>query len=748
MIRLAILTVLALTASWAGVCLAADFPEERRVLIVYGNPDIGPWEQDFNRITLEELSTNSNIPAIPEFLSLIQATASEQQLIAESLQLKYGQLQVDLVLAVLPEANSFVYNYVDVFAPDAATLFILPGGDVLDAPRRDNSVVLVSAIEEATLKTVELIPQLLPELQRLYIVGGDSDGDRSYLDRYEAAIARAGVDYEIQFLRGYAPDELVQELSQAPGNSAILLSTYDRDRYGQELRTMAVNTYIDNNVDLPIFATFDTMLQSGTMGGNMSSSTLYARTASRIALDILAGNVSSDVLSSDTGYIFNGVKLNHFGIDRDLLPEGSVVVNDPVNLWRDYYPWIIAGLVIIIGQLALIALLVATIRSRRIVESELKKAQRMEALGSLSGGIAHDFNNILMSIMANAELASMSPDDKDATRKRLGNILTAGVRAKDLIAQILMFSRQSASAERKPVTVCSMLEESAEHIRAFMPDGIAVELHCTDDLPAIEGDATQLHQIIMNLCVNAQHAMDDEGVIEISASLRRPLQPRQTLQGEVPTGEYVCITVTDNGKGIGKDELQHVFEPFFTTKPRGKGTGLGLALVYQMVKMHDGYIDIQSRPGRGTSVTLYFPTSVQTGQDYQDDKPLLPATGQGEVILLVDDDEMVLDASRQTLENLGYVVEAFKHPEQALQALKDDPTQFDAIFTDLSMPKMDGARLVTLARELREDIPAVICTGYSDALNTANLRNVTVLAKPCSVERIAKTLQQVLNTST
>lgn len=745
-IRLIIMALLALIASWAGFCLAADFPEQRRVLVVYGNPDIGPWEQDFNRITLEELSTNSNIPVIPEFLSLIAASPEEQQLIAESLHLKYGNLRIDLVLAVLPEANSFVYNYVDVFAPEASTLYVLPGGDVLDAPRRDSSVVLVSSVEEATQKTVELIPQLIPNLQHLYVVGGDSDGDRSYLDRYQSAIDRAEVNYEIEFLRGYAPDELIQTLNQAPARSAILLSTYDRDRYGQELRTMAVNTHIDRNVDIPIFATFDTMLQSGTMGGSMSSSTLYARTASRVAQDMLTGTISGDVLSSDTAYIFNGAKLNQYNINRDTLPPGSVIINDPPNLWRDYYPWIIAGLIIIVGQLVLIAMLVANIRSRRIVESELKKAQRMEALGSLSGGIAHDFNNILMSIMANAELASMSPDDKAATKKRLASILSAGVRAKDLISQILMFSRQSASAERKPVKVCPMLQESVDHIRAFMPGNVSIELHCDKDLPTISGDATQLHQIIMNICVNAQHAMDDKGLIAISASYRAPLQPRRTLQGEVPPGEYVSVSITDNGKGISKEELQHVFEPFYTTKPRGKGTGLGLALVYQIVKMHEGYIDIQSRVGHGTSVILYFPASTQDEHDNPEDLPALNPTGNGESILLVDDDEMVLDASRQTLENLGFNVHAFKHPEQALRAIREDPARFDVIFTDLSMPKMDGARLVTSAREIREDIPAIICTGYSDALDTTNLRNVIVLAKPCSVANIAVSLQQVLKT--
>lgn len=724
---------------------AAEFPEDSRVLFIYGNPDIGPWEQLFNQTLLNELATVSGIPAIPEFLSLIDTPELQQQYMAESLRLKYTQLSIDLIIAVLPDANSFVHRWASVFAPEAAILHVLPGNDVLDAvePSADR-VIMQSAVEPAIRMTVELIPKLLPDLEHLYIVGGSSDSDLSYQTRTERAVLNSDIDYEFTILSGLTPEELLARLDNAPPNSAILLIPYDRDHTGQPLRVLAINTLLEENIPLPVFGAFDTLLESGTLGGNMTSSALYARTSAEVARDILDGTVDTRVIDSQTSYMFNAAKLNAFSIDRRLLPAGSLIVNEQPDFWRDYSPIVITGSIIMALQLGLIALLIETMRRRKAAEAELKQAQRMEALGSLSGGIAHDFNNILMSIMANAELAGMKPNDEGHVKTRVRNILSASGRARDLIAQILMFSQQSAGAELKPLQINAVLEESAEHLRSFLPHACSLSLDLQDELPTIRGDATQIHQVVMNICVNAQHAMEDSGAINIDTSLQNLDQPLQTLRRNIPAGEYVVVNFSDTGSGIDKESLQHIFEPFFTTKPRGKGTGLGLALVYQIVKAHNAYIDLQSTPGKGTKISLYFPTSG----DHSISDPALESEqiikGQGELILLVDDDEMVLDANAHSLGSIGYRIKAFANSVAALNWARNNGQDIDLIYSDLSMPEMDGVRLISSIRELFPNVPAMISTGYLESIDDKAFNNIAVLHKPTDLKQVASAIHTLL----
>ncbi len=743
--------LLLITASWlARLSHAAEFPEQSRVLVIYGNPDIGPWEQNFNEIILENLATEAAIPVIPEFLDLIQATVEDQRVLAESLRLKYSRLQIDLVVAVLPEANSFVFNWVEVFAPQARVLHVVPGLDVSQASQPlANSQIIETSLATAMEQTLELIPRLLPETDHIYLIGGASEGDQSYLQRFESTLQQSAVT-EIPYtvLSGLTPVSIVQELADASPDGVIIMSTYDRDNTGSAMRTMAVNQLLADNIPLPIFSVFDTLLTSGTLGGNVSSSTLYANTSSRVAVAMLDGEPARPPIYADTGFLFNGGLLDRFEIDRSLLPPDSEIVNDSPDLWRDYSNWIILGLTIIVVQLALISALVFTIRRRKLAESELKRVQKMEALGSLSGGIAHDFNNILMSIMANAELLSLRPGNQEMVRSRVDNILNASERARDLIAQILMFSRQSASFEAKPVSLITVVNDCLEQLRAFMPADCNLEFTVPDSLPAINGDASQLEQVVTNLCVNAQHAMTNGGTIRLSTAVMQVEKPLKTLTGEIPQGEYVLLKVQDTGSGIAAEDLQHVFEPFYTTKPRGKGTGLGLAMVYQMLKAHGAYIDLQSHHGKGTTAALYFPlaTDKTVLQENQNKQPA--ATGNGERILLVDDDEMVLEATRQTLQALGYRVAACSSPRSALDAFQANQDDYDLIFTDLTMPEMDGVRLIASIRLQSPYIPAVICSGYSETLSSKILDDLTILRKPSSLVEIGDAVQEALRKST
>lgn len=724
---------------------AADFPQQSRVLVIFGNPDIGPWEQNFNQIILKELATQAAIPVIPEFLDLIQTAPSDQQLLAESLNLKYSRLTIDLVIAVLPEANSFVFEWAEVFAPDADILHVVPGLDVSQAEKQlSNSQIIETSLAATTAKTLQLIPQLFPDVSHLYLVGGSSEGDLSYLQRFENALQEIDPVMGYTVLSGLTPEELQSELATADPDSAIMLSTYDRDRRGEPMRTMAVNTMLSESTALPIFSVFDTLVTSGTLGGNVSSSTQYANTAARVAIQMLAGQRTSRPLFSDTAYLFDGQLLDRFGVNRNLLPSGSIIINDSPDLWRDYSGWIISGLFVFAVQLALIAGLIAAIQRRRRAEVKLKQIRKMEALGSLSGGIAHDFNNILMSIMANAELLNMKSSDPEFVKTKVANILSASDRAKDLIGQILSFSRQTANFKPRPVSVDEVLLTTIERLRAFLPENCQIQYDSQEKLPIIKGDESQLEQIFTNICVNAAHAMPDGGDIHIRAMHCHLDKPLQSLVKQIPGGEYLCVKIQDSGQGISSEDLQHVFEPFFTTKPRGRGTGLGLAMVYQMVKAHGAYIHLESEVGKGTTALLYFPCTADTGYEKPEQHQELLHHGNGERILLVDDDEMVLDASSQTLKALGYKVHSFNSSAAALTAFTAQPDHYDVVLSDLSMPEMDGIRLISAIRELHPEIPAIICTGYSDSTANLTMENLGILRKPSSTAEISRTLSKVL----
>lgn len=726
---------------------AEQAPAQHQILLIYGSTDVGEWEQIYNSEMLRELAVGSGEALLPEFLSLIGATTEEQELMADSLLLQYGDSAIDLVIGVTPEASTFVRNWSSVFAPDVPRLYVLPGTDILidSETLPETDYILRSAVDVASELTLELMTELIPDLTNIYVVGGVGEGARSYSGRIRDALERTEIDIDTQYIHGLLPDELVAEMQNVPRTSAILMSTYDIDRLGQPQRTVAINALLQENVALPVFALFDTQIGRGAVGGNMSSSTQYAEGTAELARDILAGNPVPRISDAPTQYMFDGARLNAFDFNLGLLPEQSIILNEEPNFIIDNLEWIVAASAIILAQLALITLLWRAINQRRQTEEVLKTTQKMEALGSLAGGIAHDFNNILMAIMANAELAKSALEDPKKAGSRLNNIISASNRAKGLISQILLFSRQAAAQTFETMSIATLLNESVEQIRAFLPSECTIEVNCEESLPPASVDGNQLHQAIMNICINAQHAMNNAGKITITAKQVDLEEDKKIFRQDIPPGTYVSIEIKDTGVGIDEENQRHIFEPFFTTKPQGKGTGLGLALVYRIVRAHEGYIDMKSSSDQGTSFTIYLKASQQAASNKV---PKLRGSdalqGRGERILLVDDDDMVLDATARILERLNYKVHSFRSSLKALAAFKEAPQQWDLVFTDLSMPEMDGARLGAQIRQIRSDIDIILYTGYLDAVDAIDLENLRILSKPSRLDEIANAVATAL----
>ena len=386
---------------------------------------------------------------------------------------------------------------------------------------------------------------------------------------------------------------------------------------------------------------------------------------------------------------------------------------------------------------------------QRKLEAQLQQAQKMEAIGTLAGGIAHDFNNILGIIMGHAEIAELKLAKDSPVKRYIDEVVKAAYRAKDLVKQILTFSRRGEQ-ERKPIQIIPIIKESLKFLRASLPMTIEIrpeiELSPGDDL--ILGDPTQVQQILMNLSMNAAHAMRERG-----GALRVALSPVHFSSSDVgkplelSPGNYLKLTVEDSGHGMDQTTIDHIFEPFFTTKGPGQGTGLGLAVVYGIVTSHGGAITVSSRMGKGTAFQVYL-TKLETGERAKTEVVAELPKGS-ERILLVDDEEPLANAVKQLLEYLGYKVTATTGSAEALLAFRRQPEDFDLVITDYTMPNMTGAELAELIVRIRSDIPIILCTGFSERINEEGVRKAGICAlmiKPGSLRDFALLVRKVLKT--
>ena len=380
---------------------------------------------------------------------------------------------------------------------------------------------------------------------------------------------------------------------------------------------------------------------------------------------------------------------------------------------------------------------------RERLETQLRQAQKLEAIGTLAGGIAHDFNNILAAILGYGEMAQKDAPEGSAQRRHIDAAISAGMRAKSLVERILAFSR-SGMGERVPVHVRSVVEEALDQLRASLPHGITLKSELDVGDAAVLGDPTQVHQVVMNLCANAVQAMRSRGTLTVTLE-RLELQSPRCATSVLPDGAYVRLGVRDTGIGIAPQVLERIFDPFFTTKEVGVGTGLGLSLVHGIVTDLGGGIDVESRPGEGATFTVYLPwhDTVQAPAALQD----AVTGGGGETVLLVDDEEALVRLGEEMIAGLGYEPVGFTSSTAALEAFRAAPARFDAVLSDESMPEMTGSELAREIRAIRDDIPIVLMSGYVTPALATRARDVgvlDVLAKPLVARDIARSLADAL----
>jgi signal transduction histidine kinase/ABC-type amino acid transport substrate-binding protein/ActR/RegA family two-component response regulator len=382
---------------------------------------------------------------------------------------------------------------------------------------------------------------------------------------------------------------------------------------------------------------------------------------------------------------------------------------------------------------------------RRTMEDQLLQAQKMEAIGTLAGGIAHDFNNILGAMIGYTEISLYDMPPGHAARGNLEQVLRAGGRARDLVKQILAFSRKS-EADRTLVNVVPIVKEVAKLLRASLPTTIAIRHEVAPGVGMILADPIQVHQVLMNLCTNAAHAMEEAGgelVIRLAPETLTGREPGPA--GQLPAGLYIRLEVSDTGSGIDPAVQDRIFDPYFTTKTKDKGTGLGLAVVHGIVTGQGGAVAVDSRPGAGATFTLWLPMVAPEAAESREMRPVL-LKGR-EHVLFVDDEAALVDLGQTMLTRLGYQVTPRTSSLEALEAFRADPQRFDLVITDMTMPNMTGDSLAEAVRAIRPDIPVIVCTGYSERMTEEKARAMGIagfLYKPLLLEQLSRTVREAL----
>jgi signal transduction histidine kinase len=383
---------------------------------------------------------------------------------------------------------------------------------------------------------------------------------------------------------------------------------------------------------------------------------------------------------------------------------------------------------------------------RERLEQRLRQAEKMEAIGRLAGGVAHDFNGVLAGVYAYGEMLVEDAPADSPLKRYAQNVLTAASRGRKLVEQILTYSR-SQHGKREPVDIAHVVAETLELVRGSVPVGIRLESNGAESSLIVTGDATRLHQVVMNLCSNAIQAMNGGGILYVALQATDLSTERALSHGTVRAGRYARLIVKDNGCGMDDGTLSRIFEPFFTTKEAGQGTGLGLSLVYAIVTDSGGAIDVNSAPEQGSTFTIYLPQSpvsvIATGA-----ATVASHRGRGERVLLIDDEAPVLAATAEVLARLGYEAVSFSDSHAALAAFEATPERFDVVVTDERMPGLTGTGLARLLRSHRPDLPIVLVSGYPGAIQAHQARAAgvsEVLSKPAQSHEMATALARVLH---
>ncbi len=405
---------------------------------------------------------------------------------------------------------------------------------------------------------------------------------------------------------------------------------------------------------------------------------------------------------------------NKYGIERSISHNGAPITDQNDN---------VIGVVLVLRD---ITLLKKAEDDKKILELQLLQSQKMETIGTLAGGIAHDFNNILVPIMGYADMSIRDLPDNDRNKMRMELIIKAGTRARELIKQILAFSRQEV-LEKKPSSIQAIIRETLDLIRATIPANISIKDKLDGKFGMVMANATQIQQIVINLCTNAHHVMDKGGVITVKLENCKVNDHFILNHPQLGNNSTIKLTISDTGKGMKPEVVNRIFDPYFTTKGVGKGSGLGLAVVHGIVTSHNGTIMVDSIPGEGTVFSVYFPLA-DIDNDANDTMTTPSSKAGNEHIMIIDDEEDVVGLIEEMLTLMGYQTSSWTNVNEALETFKNQPEQFDLVITDQSMPDMTGLQFAKEILEIRPEMNIILMSGFSESLTKDNIQKFGIRA--------------------
>ncbi|WP_300669643.1 ATP-binding protein [Desulfoluna sp.] len=464
--------------------------------------------------------------------------------------------------------------------------------------------------------------------------------------------------------------------------------------------------------------------------------------------EIYGHNVLGTILTPEEA------RTHHFSTTHEELFKmpGHYALIENENICKDGHPvyiqWSNRAITDDWGHFQEILSIGTDITQRRQLETSLYQAQKMEAIGTLAGGIAHDFNNILSVIFGYTELAQLYIGDPDKIRKALEQITQGSQRAKELVSQILTFSRKSQS-EKQLLQPLLIAKETVKLLRPTLPSTIQIKSDLASK-STIKADPTQIHQVIMNLCTNAYHAMENTGGTLRVALTDCHIEKAESITPASPQtpGDYILLEVSDTGSGIEPKIMQKIFDPYFTTKEPGKGTGLGLSVVQGIVKENRGHIHIQSLPGKGTTFYVYLPIQKSEARRASEAPVQKQVTGGNEILFVVDDEKKITESLSEILSQHGYTVRTFANGLTALTAFKKAPDAVDLVLTDLTMPGMTGNELAQNLLALRPELPVILGSGYSELMTLENSQKIGIaecLQKPIIISDLLDKIRKHLD---
>lgn len=608
--------------------------------------------------------------------------------------------------------------------------------------------------------TLELALKIHPNTEHIAVISGTSTSSLINQTRLyeEMPIFKEKVDF-IDLSR-LNPPHLKARLEELPPNTIIIYLSYYKMPNGAFLTVAESTSFVFQHAGVPMYSPWEYTMGHGIVGGMMLSGEKQGQKAAQYAVAILKGAPADQlpvIQNSDIAPVFDYNMLEHFDIPYSSLPVDAVMKNEPQTLYYRYKYLFWAVIVFIIYQSVTIFLLARNLsrrkraeRLQKQLEAQLLHAQKMEAIGTFAGGIAHDLNNIIGAITTCGEMALEDTPKESSVSEDLRHLLLAANRGKTLIQQVLAFSRKR-DRQRRPLQVKSILYECLDLLKIVIPPSVDIRLQFADQVNLISANPAKIHQIIMNLCVNADQAMrGGNGVLTLSLD-----QVDLSSDSDIPSpanlkpGEYVRLSVADTGNGMEPEVLARIFEPFYTTRGKRGGTGLGLAVIHGIIKSYDGAITVESTLGEGTVFCVYLPTVTMVTHLPVCQSVEGPEIGN-ERILLVDDDRDMLYAEHKLLERLGYSVVHCSEGSVALTTFQADPEGFDLVITDQIMPQMTGVELSQELIKLRPDLPIILCSGYTDRYSEVTpdvLREAGIcdyIRKPFSSVEISQVIRNTL----